>query len=99
MLPNICLYEPGKPTHIGPRNLSPNAGVGSKYFGYSVSLKCGLFFYLYNMNTKSKKGKNKKTSREQIMQSALAFFRVEGINISNEMALVALKKVELSLGR
>lgn len=51
------------------------------------------------MNTKSKKGKNKKTSREQIMQSAVASFRIEGINISKEMALVALKKVELSLGR
>lgn len=51
------------------------------------------------MNTKSKKGKNKKTSREQIMQSAVASFRIEGINISKEMALIALKKVELSLGR
>jgi len=57
------------------------------------------FFYLYNMNTKPKKGKNKKISREQIMQSALASFRIEGINIPKEMALLALKKVELSLGR
>ena len=51
------------------------------------------------MNTKAKKGKNKKISREQIMQSALASFRIEGINISREMALLTLKKVELSLGR
>jgi len=51
------------------------------------------------MNTKSKKGKTKNTSREQIMQSTLASFRIEGINISKEMALSALKKVELSLGR
>jgi hypothetical protein len=51
------------------------------------------------MNTKPKKEKNKKSSREQIMLSALASFRIEGINISKEMALLALKKVELSLGR
>jgi hypothetical protein len=51
------------------------------------------------METKPIKVKNKKISREQIMQSALASFRIEGINISKEMALLALKKVELSLGR
>jgi hypothetical protein len=62
-------------------------------------LSVNYFFYLYKMNTKSKKGKNKKISREQIMQSALASFRIEGINIPNEMALLTLKKVELSLGR
>jgi hypothetical protein len=51
------------------------------------------------MNTKLKKEKNKKVSREQIMHSALASFRIEGINIPKEMALLALKKIELSLGR
>ena len=49
------------------------------------------------MDTKPVKGKNNKISREQIMQSAVASFRIEGINISKEMALVALKKVELTL--
>ena len=51
------------------------------------------------METKPKKGKNKKISREQIMHSAVASFRLEGINISKEKALLALKKVELSLGK
>ncbi len=51
------------------------------------------------MKGNQKKGKDKKSSREQIMQSTLASFRIEGINIPKEMALIALKKVELSLGR
>ena len=51
------------------------------------------------MNAKTKKGKDKKSSREQIMKSALASFRIEGINISEEMALLTLKKIELSLGK
>lgn len=51
------------------------------------------------MNAKPKKGKKKLSSREQIMQSALASFRIEGIYIPKEMALQVLKKVELSLGR
>ena len=45
------------------------------------------------------KVKVKKTSREQIMQSTIASFRIEGINISKEKALIALKKIELSLER
>lgn len=51
------------------------------------------------MKENQKKNKDKKYSREQIMQSALTSFRIEGINISKEMALIALKKIELSLGR
>lgn len=51
------------------------------------------------MNTKIKKDKNKKISREAIMQSAIGSFKIEGINISKEMALKALKKVELNLGK
>lgn len=51
------------------------------------------------MNTKSKKEKNKLSSREKIMQSALASFRIEGIHIPKEAALLVLKKVELSLGK
>lgn len=51
------------------------------------------------MNEKPKKGEKKLSSREQIMQSALASFRIEGIHIPKEAALLVLKKVELSLGR
>ena len=51
------------------------------------------------MNTRNTKTKDKKSAREQIMQSALASFRIEGINISKERALSVLKKVELSLGK
>lgn len=49
------------------------------------------------MKAKQAKIKDKKITREQIMQSALASFRIEGINITKENALAALKKVELSL--
>jgi len=49
------------------------------------------------MKTKPSKIKDKKIIREQIMQSALASFRIEGICITEEKALAALKKVELSL--
>ena len=51
------------------------------------------------MKASQKKKNDKKSPREQIMQSALASFRIEGINISKEKALIALKKVELSLGK
>ena len=51
------------------------------------------------MKVSQKKENDKKSAREQIMQSALASFRIEGINISKEKALIALKKVELSLGK
>ena len=51
------------------------------------------------MNKKPSKPKDKKILREQILQSALASFRIEGINITQEMALETLKKVELSLGK
>ena len=51
------------------------------------------------MKTKQIKTNDKKNAREQIMQSALASFRIEGINISKEKASATLKKVELSLGR
>lgn len=45
----------------------------------------------------------KKSSREvlrsQILKSAVASFKIEGINISKSTALNALKKVELNLGK
>ena len=51
------------------------------------------------MKTKEAKPKDKKIVREQIMQSAIASFRIEGIQISTQMALESLKKVESSLGK
>lgn len=51
------------------------------------------------METKPVKTKDKKIIREQIMQSAVASFCIEGINITKEKALATLKKVELSLER
>lgn len=51
------------------------------------------------MKTKQVKTKDKKVTREQIMQSALASFRIEGIDITEEKALAVLKKVVLTLGK
>ncbi len=51
------------------------------------------------MKTKETKNKDKKISREKIMQSAIASFRIEGIDISSEKALASLKKVEINLGK
>jgi hypothetical protein len=43
--------------------------------------------------------KQKKASllREQIMESMLASFKIEGISISRESAISALKRIEFSL--
>ncbi len=49
------------------------------------------------MKIKQINTKDKKALREQIMQSALASFRIEGINISKEKAFATLKKVEVNL--
>ncbi len=43
--------------------------------------------------------KDKKLTRERIMQSLLASFRIEGINIPQEKALATLKKVVINLER
>ena len=51
------------------------------------------------MKTIKAKTKEKKILREKILESALASFRIEGIEISKETAYEVLKKVELSLGR
>lgn len=51
------------------------------------------------MKKKQEKQIEKKTLREQVLKSALASFRIEGINIPKEKALATLEKVELSLGK
>lgn len=40
---------------------------------------------------------NKQLLRAQIIKSAIASFKIEGINISKNAALTVLKKVELNL--
>ncbi len=49
------------------------------------------------MKTKQRKSIVKSLTREQILQSALASFRIEGIYISVEQALTTLKKIEANL--
>ena len=91
-----------KRTNTAVDNFSPKPFLsvkGKSIFSSMFLQSVDYFFYLYNMNAKPKKGKKKLSSREQIMQSALASFRIEGIYIPKEMALQVLKKVELSLGR
>ena len=51
----------------------------------------------YNM--KIRKAKDKKEVRKQILESALASFRIEGIHIPKATALNTLKKIELTLGK
>lgn len=46
---------------------------------------------------KQAKTKDKTLIRERIMQSLLASFRIEGINIPQEKALATLKKVVINL--
>jgi hypothetical protein len=56
--------------------------------------------YICTMKGKVKKTTKKdKSLREQILQSMLASFKIEGINIPQDAAVVALKKVEFSLGK
>ena len=56
-------------------------------------------FFLYICNMKIRTVKDKKNIRKQIMDSAIASFRIEGIHISKEAAIETLKKVELTLGK
>ncbi len=42
---------------------------------------------------------DKARTRKEILRSAIASFHIEGINISEEQALIALKKVEVKLGK
>jgi hypothetical protein len=41
--------------------------------------------------------KSSKQIHEQILRSMIASFKMEGINISSELAMATLKKVELTL--
>jgi hypothetical protein len=50
------------------------------------------------MNKKSKNlGKDKISLREKILKSMVASFKIEGINISDDEAASALKRISLSL--
>jgi hypothetical protein len=40
---------------------------------------------------------NRTEKRAQILRSAIASFRIEGISISNQEAIAVLKKIELNL--
>ena len=57
------------------------------------------FRYICYMKTRQKKEIVKSSSREEILRSVVASFRIEGINISAEQALATLKKVEANLGK
>ncbi|KAF2511230.1 hypothetical protein [Flavobacterium foetidum] len=48
---------------------------------------------------KSVDKKSNKVLRKQVLKSAVASFKIEGIDISKKEALNALKKVELNLGK
>ena len=51
------------------------------------------------MKTTSKKSKQGSLLREQILKSLIASFKIEGIDIPQNVAEQALKKVELNLGK
>ena len=58
-----------------------------------------LINYLHSMKTKQAKRSSKSSVREEIVRSAIASFRIEGIYISEKQASATLKKVEASLGK
>jgi len=43
--------------------------------------------------------KDRASTREQIIQSMLASFKIEGINIPADLANATLKKIEVTLGK
>ena len=51
------------------------------------------------MTTKQKKDIAKSSTREQILRSAMASLRIEGIHITTEQAFASLKKVGTKLGK
>lgn len=51
------------------------------------------------MKPKQSKAIKRETLREQILKSMRASFKIEGIDIPQELANAALKKIELSLGK
>ena len=62
-------------------------------------IKTDYFRYICSMTTKQKKDIAKSSTREQILRSAMASFRIEGIHITTEQAFASLKKVETKLGK
>ena len=48
---------------------------------------------------KRKTTKKDKSLRQQILQSMLASFEIEGIHIPVDLAVATLRKVELTLGK
>ena len=60
----------------------------------------GLIFKQSFMKSKNKKSEKKPSNlRGEILKSMLHSFRIEGIHISESLALASLKKVELTLGK
>ena len=49
--------------------------------------------------TTGKNQKNEQSLREQILYSMIASFKIEGIEISKQVANATLKKVSVSLGK
>jgi hypothetical protein len=49
------------------------------------------------MKSDKAKNKSKAVVREQILESMIASFKIEGIIINHEVALNILKKIQLSL--
>lgn len=65
--------------------------VGTLVFGL-------IFAYIYGMKSPNK-SKTDKSRREEILKSLLASFKIEGIDISAQVAAATLKKLELKLGK
>ncbi len=63
-------------------------------YGIDSIFKQKLFQYICSVKPKQKKSIVKSSTREQILRSAIASFKIEGIIISAEQGLEALKRVE-----
>lgn len=57
------------------------------------------FCYFYGMKKTPQKQPSKTEIRHQILYSAIASFRIEGIIVTEEQGINVLKKVEASLGK
>jgi hypothetical protein len=54
--------------------------------------------YIYAVKTKQEKSpKTNKELRQEILNSMIASFKIEGINISSDFAISTLKKLEVTL--
>jgi hypothetical protein len=64
---------------------------------YWINVKRG---YIHLVKTKSKKSpKTAKELRQEILNSMIASFKIEGITISPEVAVSTLKKLEVMSGK